>query len=311
LGNYCLLAMAMQSLGLRRCAYPLDYTRSSARGVIDLFATNFRGFLSGTPVPHAEYGTTFQNTAWGGSFWHHDISNPEVKAAMERRVDRLLGNTSVPKSRPRIFCRAVNSTSELGLTMELLATLQATYTGPVKLLILIEDQLGEGPIGLFGQYDVLFYRVNQQYSFVRSRQERMLGFVAPLACAIKVWAGEPVPMSQVSTVLDVMSLCDTMDGGHPANSLFCATLSEPAQRVCPPPTTRRVPAIIPDNYGALGNPLPLYEYDYEDKDEDWLSLHKLMPENLGKLLEMHLSFAGLNRWPSAELAWHDAGLEPC
>eukprot|EP00971_Amphidinium_carterae_P065113 1290577-Amphidinium_carterae.1 len=50
LGNYCMLSLALKALGLRTCSYPLDYTRSSARGLIHLFTTGFVDFMTGTAV---------------------------------------------------------------------------------------------------------------------------------------------------------------------------------------------------------------------------------------------------------------------
>ena len=31
------------------------------------------------------------STVWGGSFWHHDISKPDVRNSFKRRIDRLFG----------------------------------------------------------------------------------------------------------------------------------------------------------------------------------------------------------------------------
>jgi len=285
LGSYCLVTMALQSLGLRRSAYPLDYTRSSARGVIDLFATRFADFLTGTPIATPEHAMSFQDTAWGGSFWHHDISDPAISVAMHRRVDRLLGVTGASNAKPRIFCRAANSTSELDLTLELLDVLQSTYTGPVRLLILIENQAREGAIRVQGEHDLLFYRVGHKYSFASCHEERMLGYMEPLALAIKYWAGEPTLMAQVSTLADIGRVCDTIYGGDPANTLFAAALQEPACQACPTPTNRQVPSMLSGVPHSLG----IFHEDARDDEDDWFLLSKLLPRNLVKVLEMHLS----------------------
>mmetsp|Transcript_50362 Transcript_50362/g.93138 ORF Transcript_50362/g.93138 Transcript_50362/m.93138 type:complete len:354 (+) Transcript_50362:115-1176(+) len=245
LGNYCMLSLALKALGLRSCSYPLDYTRSSTRGLIHLFTTGFADFITGQPITSPEHGVVVQNTAWGGSFWHHDLREPAVRNAMQRRVQRLLGKGSVPLDKPRMFFRTANTTDELDLTTDLLMLLQSTYSGPVKLCTCIELQSGSGPITLAGDLgdDLLFYRISEKYTLTTTQEERIDGFFDPIAQAIQFWSGAPLLAAQVKSVAEVKGLCDTIQGGNPANSLFSpAVTARPVAR-SPAPTRKQVPPL--------------------------------------------------------------------
>eukprot|EP00971_Amphidinium_carterae_P323984 6438429-Amphidinium_carterae.1 len=310
LGSYCLPTMSMKLLGLRKSAYPLDYARSSARGIIELYSTGFADFLTGTPVLSPEHGVSVQNTAWGGSFWHHDIYDTEVYNSMIRRVDRLLGH----KRKPRILCRSVNSTSELALSLELLSVLQSAYSGPVRLLIMIENQHADGPIGLCSSTDVLFYRIHSQYTFASGHEVRMNGFLDPLATAIHLWAGEPVHMAQVSTLSQVMDMCDSIEGGNPANALFAANMIAPARLPCPPETIREVPSMIAASGAVQFVPKFSVGAEQDEEHTDWLSLSislRSLVQSWTRSVDAYTNLSGSSPWPSAELAWQQAGFEPC
>mmetsp|Transcript_36364 Transcript_36364/g.82399 ORF Transcript_36364/g.82399 Transcript_36364/m.82399 type:complete len:350 (-) Transcript_36364:59-1108(-) len=245
LGNYCMLSLALKALGLRTCSYPLDYTRSSARGLIHLFTTGFVDFMTGQSVSTPEQGVVVQNTAWGGSFWHHDLQRPDVRRAMQRRVLRLLGKGAVPLDKPRIFFRTVNTTDELDLTMDLLLLLQSIYSGPVKLCTCIELQSGSGPLALAGELgdDLLFYRISQKYTMTSNQEERIDGFFKPIAQAILLWSGSPVQACQVDSIAEAKSLCDSIQGGNPATSLFSPVVVGGPTAHSPALTRKQVPPL--------------------------------------------------------------------
>mmetsp|Transcript_10533 Transcript_10533/g.23529 ORF Transcript_10533/g.23529 Transcript_10533/m.23529 type:complete len:378 (+) Transcript_10533:54-1187(+) len=266
LGNYCAPANAIQAMGLRNFAYPLDWVRSPTRGIIQLFRTDFKDFLSGTPKPSAEHGIGYHNTAWGGSFWHHDIKNEKVAGDFNRRCQRILGNGEVPKSTPRVFVRTVNSTEELLQSYDLHRALQATFTAPVKLVTCIEFQTGEGPIGLQGPQgdDQLFYRISEKYSWVNSLEERAEGYWPVIALASKLWAGETQMIPQVASLDEVKGLCDPIDGGDPATTLFAPERGHKPRHSAPAPQPKSVPAV----QGQVEKPTSsdLHYEDSEDED---------------------------------------------
>mmetsp|Transcript_56003 Transcript_56003/g.103607 ORF Transcript_56003/g.103607 Transcript_56003/m.103607 type:complete len:382 (-) Transcript_56003:126-1271(-) len=265
LGNYCAPANAIQALGLRNFAYPLDWVRSPTRGIIQLFRTEFKDFLTGTPTPSAEHGIGYHNTAWGGSFWHHDIKNAKVAGDFQRRIDRILGKGEVPKSTPRAFIRTINSTEELKQTFDLHRALQANFTAPVKLLTCIEFQTGEGPIGLQGDMgnDHLFYRISERYSWVNSLEERAEGYWAAIALASKLWAGETQMIPQVGSLDQVKNLCDPIEGGDPASTLFAPERGHTPKSAAPAAMPKSVPPI----QKSAGKPTST-ELMYEDSDDE-------------------------------------------
>lgn len=164
LGCYCGPAKALQMLGLRKRAYPLDFMRSDVFGVLKLLKAKFKNFLDwkGEPKPGVVPNEMTYSTTWGGSFWHHDISDPKVRADFQRRVDRLMGeDPKVPLGKPRFFVHAVNGSAGVAHVHELHAELLKLLPGtPVYLLTLIDNQPEEELDELHHTYHphVLFFK---------------------------------------------------------------------------------------------------------------------------------------------------------
>ncbi|CAJ1421368.1 unnamed protein product [Effrenium voratum] len=94
LGCFCAGASALEGLGLRGPAGPLDWVRSSAQGVAQLLEQSFQGFLDLEGRTSQRVGDcTVLSASWEGSFWHHDVTQPEVREAMLRRTERFLGSS--------------------------------------------------------------------------------------------------------------------------------------------------------------------------------------------------------------------------
>ena len=62
---------------------------------------------------HGGRGSFIVLSNWGGSFWHHDLSDPNTHEVLGRRIARFLGLAEVACDRPRVFIRLVNHTGEL------------------------------------------------------------------------------------------------------------------------------------------------------------------------------------------------------
>ena len=86
-------------------------------------------------------GTLFGRTAWGGSFWHHDITKQKTKDDFARRIERFYGRKEVPSTKPRVFVRAVNSSKEVLQSFRLLEALRAALpNSKIRLLMLVDMQ---------------------------------------------------------------------------------------------------------------------------------------------------------------------------
>jgi len=142
LGTSCSVAAALQALGLRGEAGPFDWLRISARSVGFLLRTGFQDFFDTESIPSRGEGDRVAAArSWEGSFWHHDVRDPDVQLAFHRRIDRFLN----PRGRNVIFVRAVNSSEELHEISELFATLKQHFrTVRVHLAVLIDLQEAAG-----------------------------------------------------------------------------------------------------------------------------------------------------------------------
>eukprot|EP00403_Amphidinium_massartii_P038930 CAMPEP_0178452328 /NCGR_PEP_ID=MMETSP0689_2-20121128/44186_1 /TAXON_ID=160604 /ORGANISM="Amphidinium massartii, Strain CS-259" /LENGTH=1047 /DNA_ID=CAMNT_0020078027 /DNA_START=44 /DNA_END=3185 /DNA_ORIENTATION=+ len=252
LGSYCGVAFGLQVLGLTKFSYPLDWARSPADGVAQLFRTRFAEFTTfGLFADKGEHGKLYGKTRWGGSFWHHDPTDPRVQQDFTRRVGRLLGpSAEVPASKPRVFVRATNSTAELMETEKLYNSLSSSLPeAEVYILIIIDMQLREGlySIPSIGNGQVLFYRIHERIWEDRNAHWRdqmhknMEAYADAIGAAVRWWAGRadisslaspegsvrtlaPEDHSKEVIVLDSISdlqaLCEPFDGGDAARELF-------------------------------------------------------------------------------------------
>ena len=82
LGTSCSVAAALQALGLRGEAGPFDWLRISARSVGFLLRTGFQDFFDTESIPSRGEGDRVAAArSWEGSFWHHDVRDPDVQLA--------------------------------------------------------------------------------------------------------------------------------------------------------------------------------------------------------------------------------------
>lgn len=225
LGCYCAITNAFAQLGLRYHAYPFDWNRSPARGIIHSFNNRFADFLtySSTADGGPEHGVSFQNTAWGGSFWHHNIAKPEVAEVFQRRIGRILGEGDVSPTITRIFVRTLNSSEEILEMQALYDTLRRAFPrGKVYLLVLIDMQDDSGPIRIAGQQNdnLLFYRIPIAAAFTNTLDERSHGYWEPMVFAFRYWAIRSCPVVEVPSLAMVKAACNAFDGGNPATELY-------------------------------------------------------------------------------------------
>lgn len=232
LGSYCAVARALQAMGLKKHSYPFDWTRSPLDGIIRLFETDFAGFLSfALDEDRAELGHLKGNAPWGGSFWHHDVSQPQVRHDFRRRINRLLGDDEVPMLRPRVFVRAVNSTSEVALTIRLHEALRRTFPGGrVYVLMLIDCQPSSGLLRLTDSTldNVLFCMLRNEKLFEDNGKcwtmERQCEcYAEAIALATRYWGGKADASSEIREVASLQQLSSLVmpfEGGKAGSELF-------------------------------------------------------------------------------------------
>jgi len=232
LGCFCAVSCSLQTLGLKKYSYPLDWVRSDMRGVIHCLETSFEDFLTfrsvNTEDTPSGICTVFRGSRWGGSFWHHDIQDPGIQNDMTRRAERLLGVGEVPPSTSRVFIFAVNSTRDLDDALHLKNALRRMLPEtPFKILFLIDRQKQSGAMRLEGieGSDMIFYQI----AFEKHRMgvgPEILFYAEPyavaLAFAIKCWTSIDTlaTVRTLPSLVDISATCDHWYGGDPASVLF-------------------------------------------------------------------------------------------
>lgn len=253
LGCYCGAGMGLQALGLKAHSYPFDWIRSPLDGIITCVENNFKDFLTyAVARDEGVKGYLMGHSKWGGSFWHHDISQASVRDDFHRRVERFYGRGEVSATKTRVFVRAVNSTQELARTLELHSALQkALPRAMIYLLLLIDDQVTGGPLRLVGRDEVFFYRIHEDVMRDWTMEKTGDAYAGAIAQALIFWANpDAYTREEASTLQDVMRRLTQIEGGDCACKLFypVRTSSPPVGGTAPagnPPPLSTPPLIMP------------------------------------------------------------------
>eukprot|EP00403_Amphidinium_massartii_P049516 CAMPEP_0178461228 /NCGR_PEP_ID=MMETSP0689_2-20121128/49186_1 /TAXON_ID=160604 /ORGANISM="Amphidinium massartii, Strain CS-259" /LENGTH=359 /DNA_ID=CAMNT_0020088027 /DNA_START=108 /DNA_END=1188 /DNA_ORIENTATION=+ len=235
LGCYCGPARALQLLDLRKKAYPFDFMRSDVRGVTHLVKNKFKDFfhLSGPPTPGVVPHELCYSTTWGGSFWHHDVTQPKVKEQFTRRIDRLLGkDAAIPPEKPRVFVHVVNGSQGVALVHELHRALQkALKKSRVYMLTLIDGQGAEeiDRIHYTKHPTILFFKVPRDIWTVGNFQGLATladAYTHGIAHAIRIWSGAERAM-ELPTLRTVSDSLVPFYATNPALHLYNILEGEP------------------------------------------------------------------------------------
>eukprot|EP00434_Breviolum_minutum_P009818 symbB.v1.2.008647.t2/scaffold540.1/size189765/12 len=139
LGSFCGMKFSIQRLGLGDAHLPFDWIRTTSKGLRGFLRNGFEKFFEAKRYDLAEAGMTVHR-AEQHSFWHDDVSKPEVRQKLQRRVHRFL-NLANNESRDLLFIRSCACTDEL---LEVEACQFAVAQASGRLLLAMEQL--EGPI---------------------------------------------------------------------------------------------------------------------------------------------------------------------
>jgi hypothetical protein len=222
LGGFCGVSSALGSLGLRKAAQPFDWVRSSSEGVLQCIETDFRDFLSFKTTRMDSGHKVFEDTCWGGSFWHHDIEEPTTRDQFSRRIERFLcKNQEVQSPAPRFFVRAANSAAEVSGAPKLLAALQRTFhRSPVYLLVIMDMQKADCLVRVEDTSShVLFHRIHEDLWLksvpdVREQMQRWSeAYAKCIAAAVRHWTNGFLAQYIVPDIATLEVWVDKYDGG--------------------------------------------------------------------------------------------------
>jgi len=246
IGCFCAISRSLQSLGIKKYSYPFDWTRTSLDSICHCLDTDFQDFLTYSSWRQEGDYTVFGGTAWGGSFWHHDLEAPSTRMDFSRRIDRLCGRGEVPAKTPRMFIRSVNATKEIRQTPRLLDALRrALPEAQIKLLLIVDVQRIKGPLQLLGELGehIFVYRIHESlYKNPQAGmplQECSEAYAEAIAYGIGHWSGsfveQPqfVPPETAEDLSDLSSKVEHWDGGNAAEQLFCPRRFRGQQLVLP------------------------------------------------------------------------------
>jgi hypothetical protein len=227
LGSYCAVARALQCVGLKQLTYPFDWARCPLEGVIKCVENKFKDFLTYSVAFEQEGEQVYGRSTWGGSFWHHDPTDPQTQMDMARRIERFYGHGEVPADRARLFVRAANSSAEVEDSLRLYRTLcKALPRAKIYVLLLVDLQSASGPLSIAGCEGFLCWRVHRSVCPAGGKwtmQRQAEAYAEALAFSIRLWGGEQGLASRVRVLpnLSVLSqTCDDFDGTDPATELW-------------------------------------------------------------------------------------------
>jgi hypothetical protein len=142
------MKFSIQRLGLGNAHLPFDCIRTSSAGVRHFVSTGFQNFYciaTQQEVPSARM-KMFRSEMH--SFWHDDVSNPEARAKLQRRIDRFQKLEHEPAD--ILFVRSTVTTDEVSEVEELYKVLQAKFGHGQRRVLLALAVVGQdnfvGPI---------------------------------------------------------------------------------------------------------------------------------------------------------------------
>jgi hypothetical protein len=233
LGSFCAVSRALQALNMKRYTYPFDWTRSPMDGVIHCFDNNFQDFCTHSScTDHGASGKCFEGSQWGGSFWHHDPTDAKTQQDFARRIRRLYGQQEVPATKPRVFVRSVNSTSEISSVVRLEEALRRVLPqASVYLLILIDNQPSPGPMRLIGHENILFYKTGEEMFANNGATWSMLkqaeAYCEAIGFAAHFWAGSSTKVVEEGDLQQILASVTSFEGGDCNSEMFWPQRTQP------------------------------------------------------------------------------------
>merc|ERR1711879_455765 len=104
LGSYCATRASIDAVGLGAEFLPFDWIRTTLHGVIKFLRDDFEGYFQySTKMPVSGTKMVMLRSS-EHSFWHHDVDDPDVRAKLQRRIERLRSIKQLAK--PIIFVRS-------------------------------------------------------------------------------------------------------------------------------------------------------------------------------------------------------------
>jgi len=233
LGCHKIVATCLDSLGLCRFSYPFDDRRFSIEDVIQFVETSFANFPDSVTTDESVQGTGI------------DEPVSAHKEDMRICIDRFLGRREeVPLDKPRIFVRAVNSSTEVVHAERLYGALRCKLPkARLYLLLLLDCQCTAGPVHFADTSDdLLFYRISDKFHTggrVHGSLVRVLEmYGAAVTFAVRFWSfsGSDVDdlVVEAATICDAAWIFQEFSGGDPSTASFSPKRSGTSlcERVC-------------------------------------------------------------------------------
>jgi len=174
LGHFCGVKFSIQNLGLGNAHLPFDWIRTTSAGLRHFLRNDFEGYFSVATRRDVRCSNLRMYRSKRHSFWHDDIAKAEVRAKLQRRMDRFLALRDDPKD--IMFVRNVAFTDELSEVEDLYAALCEALGGEsqrrrVFLVVVVDGQeCTQGPIRHSSLPGVLFYGQMSVNSLPAERQ---------------------------------------------------------------------------------------------------------------------------------------------
>jgi len=210
LGCMCGPKLSFQQLGRGAETLPFDWMRTRLKGILHFIRSDFEGFFDYDTVKPDCGGMTMYRSKYH-SFWHDNPDDDGMRERYTRRIERFKNIDAA--SQPVLFVRAVASTDELKLAVQLLEELTQRFGEQAHLLIIVDFQKRlQGPVivrGLPGKM-MLYYHRGQD------REPAFAPYMKPIREALQWAAGGSVKCTEFGSMQEVANMTDVTAWGYTA-----------------------------------------------------------------------------------------------
>lgn len=212
LGCMCGAKLSFQQLGRGSETLPFDWVRSRLKGILHFLRSDFEGYFDyDTMIPDCGGMTMFRSRYH--SFWHDNPDDEDMREKYERRIARFKEIDA--SKQPVLFVRAVASTDELMLAVEVAEELARRFGEQAHLLLIVDFQKRmQGPAVV---HNMKAGKLLLYYHATEDREPAFAPYMKPIRAGLDWAARKNIGAKEFTSMNEVLAMTDPTAWGYTAH----------------------------------------------------------------------------------------------